>query len=207
VSLLQTIRPLDQAIASCARSVKGGPGIPAIHDGCSHLPRSRGCRPVAGSMPSRAGRVGTLRLVQLFSSCRKGAARSSSAHRTRPWPQCRSQRGRSAVRESRKFVFIRTVRLRDGWRPTRTASGPLLLNGRGPNSTFARHNSENTQYSITHAQPSSSTDAEESLLPAPERRARRGARGQSRGVIRPTRGARGRNKTKNKTNLARRWGN
>ena len=83
------------------------------------------------------------------------------------------QRGRSAVRESRKFVFIRTVRLRDGWRPTRTASGPLLLNGRGPNSTFARHGSENTQYSITHAQPSSSTDAEESLLPAPERRARR----------------------------------
>jgi hypothetical protein len=83
------------------------------------------------------------------------------------------QRGRSAVRESRKFVFIRMVRLRDGWRPTWTASGPLLLNGRGPNSTFARHSSENAQYSITHAHPSSSTDAEESLLPARERRARR----------------------------------
>ncbi len=93
VSLLQTIRPLEQAIASCARSFKGGPGIPAIHDGCSDLPRSRGCRSVAGSMPSRAGRVGTLRLVQLFSSCRKCAGRGSSAHRTRPWPQCRSPAG------------------------------------------------------------------------------------------------------------------
>ncbi len=67
----------------------------------------------------------------------------------------------------------RTVRRLDGWRPIQTTSGPLLLNGRRPNSTFARQNSENAQYSITAAHPSSSTDAEENLLRAAERRASR----------------------------------
>jgi len=72
--------------------------------------------------------------------------------------------------EAANSCSIRTVRRRDGWRPIQTTSGPLLLNDRRPNSTFARHSSENSQYSITAAHPSSSTDAEESLLRAPERR-------------------------------------
>jgi hypothetical protein len=40
------------------RPVKGGLDFPAVHDGCSHLARSRGCRLVAGSTTSRTGRVG-----------------------------------------------------------------------------------------------------------------------------------------------------
>jgi hypothetical protein len=75
--------------------------------------------------------------------------------------------------EAANSCSTRTVRRRDGWRPIQTTSGPLLLDGRRPNSTFARHGSENAQYSITPAQPSSSTDAEESLMRPPERRARR----------------------------------
>jgi hypothetical protein len=89
--------------------------------------------------------------------------------------------GHSAVPggDNRPFVeaanscSTRTVRRRDGWRPIQTTSGPLLLDGRRPNSTFARHGSENAQYSITPAHPSSSTDTEESLMRAPECRARR----------------------------------
>ncbi len=93
--------------------------------------------------------------------------------------------------EAANSCSIRTVRRRDGWRPIQTTSGPLLLNDRRPNSTFARHSSENSQYSITAAHPSSSTDAEESLLRAPERRPTPAeARGQSPGLIRPARVAR-----------------
>ena len=59
--------------------------------------------------------------------------------------------GHSAVpgEDDRPFVeaanscSTRTVRRRDGWRPIQTTSGPLLLDGRRPNSTFARHGSEN----------------------------------------------------------------
>jgi hypothetical protein len=75
--------------------------------------------------------------------------------------------------EAANSCSTRTVRRRDGWRPIQTTSGPLLLDGRRPNSTFARHGSENAQYSITPAHSSSSADAEESLMRAPERRARR----------------------------------
>ena len=72
--------------------------------------------------------------------------------------------------EAANSCSTRTVRRRDGWRPIQTTSGPLLLDGRRSNSTFARHRSENAQYSITTAHPSSSIDAEESLLRAPKRR-------------------------------------
>jgi hypothetical protein len=54
MSLLRAIRPLDWH----NRPVKGGLDIPAGHDGCSHLPRSRRCRFVTGSTTSRTGRVG-----------------------------------------------------------------------------------------------------------------------------------------------------
>ena len=62
-------------------------------------------------------------------SCRKGAVRGSSAHRTRPWPQCRSQWESSAVLDTAISCLTRKVRRRDGWRPIQTTSGPLLLNG------------------------------------------------------------------------------
>ena len=74
-------------------------------------------------------------------------------------------------REAANSCSIRMARLGDGWRPCQTTSGPLLLESQWPNSTFARHGSENAQYSITPAHSSSSTDAEESLMRAPERRA------------------------------------
>jgi hypothetical protein len=91
--------------------------------------------------------------------------------------------------EAANSCSTRTVRRRDCWRSIQTTSGPLLFNGRRSNSTFARLSSENAQYSITAAHPSSSTDAEESLQQAPESRhiPARGARGQSRGLIRPAR--------------------
>jgi hypothetical protein len=40
--------------------LKGGPDIPAVHYGCFHRVRSRGCRHLAGSTTPRAGRVGRL---------------------------------------------------------------------------------------------------------------------------------------------------
>jgi len=69
VSLLRTIRPLEQASTGCAGKVKGGPDIPADHDGCSHLLRSRGCRLLAGSAPSRAGREGIMCEFWWLSPC------------------------------------------------------------------------------------------------------------------------------------------
>jgi hypothetical protein len=72
---------------------KDGLDIPATHTNCNSLHIEYPIRTLTRRASSRAGRVGTLRLVQLFSSCRKGAGRGSSPHRTRPWPQCRSRRG------------------------------------------------------------------------------------------------------------------
>ena len=79
-------------------SLEGGLDVPCPHAKCNSLHIEHPIRTLARCAYSRARRVGTLRLVQLLPPCRKGAARGSSAHRTRPWPQCRSQRGGSAVR-------------------------------------------------------------------------------------------------------------
>jgi hypothetical protein len=67
--------------------------FPAPHANCNSLGIEHPIRTLTRCAWSRARRVGTLRLVQLLPPCRKGAARGSSAHRTRPWPQCRSRRG------------------------------------------------------------------------------------------------------------------
>jgi hypothetical protein len=40
--------------------LKGGPDIPAVHDGCFHRVRSRGCRHLTGSTTPCAGRVGRI---------------------------------------------------------------------------------------------------------------------------------------------------
>jgi hypothetical protein len=72
--------------------------------------------------------------------------------------------------EAANSCSTRTVRRHDGWRPIQTTSGPLLLNARRPNSTFARQSSENAQNSITAAHASSSTDAAENPLRAPQYR-------------------------------------
>ena len=87
---------LSQWSPVCVRSVKGGPDIPAIHDGCSDFARSRGCRHIAGSTTPRAGGVGTARFTSL-APLRGHAARGFSVHRIRPWPQRRSLRGWSTV--------------------------------------------------------------------------------------------------------------
>jgi hypothetical protein len=112
-----------------ARLRKGGLDIPATHVPLNLVCIEHPLRTLTRCAWSRATRVGTLRLVQLISPCPKGAVRGSSAHRTKPQPQCRSQREGSAALEAANSCSTRTVRRRDGWRPIQTTSGPLLLNG------------------------------------------------------------------------------
>ena len=51
----------DEPAARAANDpLKGGPDIPAVHDGGFHWVRSHGCRHLAGSTTPRAGRVGRL---------------------------------------------------------------------------------------------------------------------------------------------------
>ena len=67
----------------------------------------------------------------------------------------------------------RTVRRRDGWRPIQTTSGPLLFDGRWPNSTLASSSSEDAPHSITAAHKSSNIEAEQNLFRPSQRRHRR----------------------------------
>ncbi len=77
------------------------------------------------------------------------AARGSSAHRTRPWPQSRSRQGWSAVFPKPQF---RDQHERPGF-PTAndhipTTSGPRWLMSQWPNSTSAQHRSCGYQFRI-----------------------------------------------------------
>ena len=98
------------------RSVKGGPDIPAVQDGCSDFGRSRGSRPVAGSAPSRAGRAAIAEFAHIalsFSQRRRAwfISRSNKALATVPFPS-----GMVGRIWSRKFVF------QDEWAGLVTAS-------------------------------------------------------------------------------------
>ena len=123
--------------------LKGGLDIPAIHAECGSLQREHPLRTLTRSRlvtrwASRKCSIGFTSLAPL----RRRAARGSSAHRTRPWPQCRSLQGWSAVFPKPQF---RDQHERPGF-PTandhvRTTSGPRLLMSQWPNSTGAQHGS------------------------------------------------------------------
>jgi hypothetical protein len=53
MSMQQTIRALAEVIASCDRSVKGRPDVPAVQDGCSAVYNSRDYQTAFGSATSR----------------------------------------------------------------------------------------------------------------------------------------------------------
>ena len=84
--------------------LEGGLDIPAKHAECGSLQREHPLRTLTRFAWSRTGRVGKCSIC--FTSpapLRRRAARGSSAHRTRPWPQCRSHQGWSAVFSKPQF--------------------------------------------------------------------------------------------------------
>jgi hypothetical protein len=84
-------------LSSRARSgeaTQGWAGHPATHVHLNLVCIEHPIRTLTCCAWSRTTRVGTLRLVQWIPPVEKGAARGSSAHRTRPWPQGRCPVGR-----------------------------------------------------------------------------------------------------------------
>jgi hypothetical protein len=133
--------------------VKGGPDIPAIQDGCSHLARWRGSRPVAGSAPSRAGRVARAVSAHIADSLLQEAP--PVVHQ--PVEQ---GPGHSAVpeRDGRPYlepqirVSRRMGRLGDGERPYQTTSRPRACwRGNGPTPRVRRSGADGLTSSITAA--------------------------------------------------------
>jgi hypothetical protein len=167
------LRILDQGLgptrACCSRNrtlaqpatatglLKGGLDISGTHVHFARIvnrthDRYVGALCLVTCLASRDATVGPI-VCLLVEKC---VARGSSAHRTRPWPQCRSSVDDRPFVEAANSCSTRTVRRRDGWRSFQTASGPPLFTDRWPNSTGTRYNSESTQFSITLAHPRSS---------------------------------------------------